>query len=75
MGTSKRLLTEIEEWRSSPPPMITAEPLSDSNVMDWKATMEGPVGSPYEGRIFNLLIEFQLKKIKKGGKVEKIEKF
>lgn len=40
-------LQELAELTESPPEGITVELADESNVYEWKITMEGPEGSPY----------------------------
>ena len=53
----KRLQKDIEDMRRDPPPKCSAQPLSD-NLFRWEATIEGVSGTPYEGGIFKLAINF-----------------
>ena len=53
----KRLNKELAALSSSPPEGITATPMGD-NLYKWKATIEGPAGTPYEGHVFELDVEF-----------------
>lgn len=50
----RRLERELKIMASSPVDGITAEPIDDSDMFKWKATIAGPKDSPYEGGIFTL---------------------
>jgi ubiquitin-protein ligase len=57
MSNLKRLHSELKEILENPPENCSASPKGD-NMMNWVATIIGPSGTPYEGGIFNLDIEF-----------------
>jgi len=57
MAFQKRLQRELSEIKVSPPENCTAGPVGDS-ISEWTAQIFGPIGSPYEGGIFNLSIKF-----------------
>ncbi|CAI7580197.1 unnamed protein product [Penicillium palitans] len=52
MGSIKRISKELAELTESPPEGITVELADESNVYEWKITMEGPEGSPYHNGKF-----------------------
>ena len=54
----KRIRKEYEEMKRCPPMNCSAGPVSDANMYLWQATIIGPEGSPYQGGIFNLKIEY-----------------
>ena len=54
---SKRLRRDLEEMKINPPAYVYAC-LKGDNLYEWKATIEGPPDSPYEGGIFLLDIIF-----------------
>ena len=54
----RRIALEIKEMLESPIPNCSAGPAADNDIMFWKATIFGPVGTPYEGGVFNIDIEF-----------------
>ena len=58
MSTLKRLYSELKEINTNPPTNCSAGPIKDDNMMLWKATIFGPDGSPYQGGIFYLKIDF-----------------
>ena len=57
MSTLKRLNSELKEISNNPPTNCSAGPLND-NMFQWCATIIGPDGSPYQGGIFSLRIDF-----------------
>ena len=56
-AASKRLQKELHRITVNPPPNIYAY-LKGENLFEWKATIEGPPDSPYEGGLFLLDISF-----------------
>jgi ubiquitin-protein ligase len=57
-GTIKRLKSEIKELTTSPPTNCSAGPINENNLFQWQGTIMGPEGSPYEGGVFYLRIDF-----------------
>ena len=57
MSTISRLNKELLELKNNPPANCSAG-LVDDDIFHWMATIIGPEGSPYEGGIFNLRIDF-----------------
>ena len=57
MGTINRIKLELKEITENPP-MNCSAGISDDDLYQWQATIMGPSGSPYEGGIFYLKIDF-----------------
>ena len=58
MSALIRLKKEKENLKISPPCNCSAGPIKDDDLLVWKATIIGPIDSPYSGGIFNLRILF-----------------
>lgn len=58
--TIKRLIKELENINNDPLPFCSAEPISESNLLEWKASIIGPNDTPYENGTFHLSISFSL---------------
>ena len=54
----KRIQREYKELQKDPLPNCTAEPIVESDLYNWQATLQGPQDSPYEGGIFELSYKF-----------------
>lgn len=54
--TAKRRQNELKFFTENPSPHYTASFVDPSNEFVWRATINGPEGTPYEGGIFNLEI-------------------
>ncbi|KAF2006565.1 ubiquitin-conjugating enzyme [Amniculicola lignicola CBS 123094] len=54
---AQRLQKELMDLMLSPNPGLTAFP-SDSNLLHWTATIEGPADTPYASLTFKLTFEF-----------------
>ena len=60
-NATERVLKEFMALGKSPIPNCVAGPLSDDDMMHWRATIVGPDDSPYEGGQFVLDIVFPSK--------------
>ncbi|KAK7740422.1 hypothetical protein SLS62_011139 [Diatrype stigma] len=52
----KRISKELAECTTSPPPGMTVTLPSEANLHQWRATLQGPAGTPYAGGTFELTI-------------------
>ena len=55
MTDIKRLQKELLDMKKDDIPNLSAGPIDD-NLFEWQAMILGPIGTPYEGGIFNLNI-------------------
>jgi len=58
MGTINRIKLELKEITENPPMNCSAGISDDDDLYQWQATIMGPSGSPYEGGVFYLKIDF-----------------
>ena len=56
--SAKRIIKEMKEMETNPADNCTAGPISSSNIYSWRGTIIGPSGTPYEGGLFQLDIQF-----------------
>mmetsp|Transcript_35261 Transcript_35261/g.99407 ORF Transcript_35261/g.99407 Transcript_35261/m.99407 type:complete len:153 (-) Transcript_35261:37-495(-) len=56
-GVNKRLQKEYNKFTKEPPEWAKVSIPNESNMLQWKATMTGPEGTPYENGIFVLDIK------------------
>lgn len=54
----KRLLKELQQLARDSPEGIVAGPKSEDNLFLWDCLVTGPPDSPYEGGVFNAMLEF-----------------
>ena len=55
MSEIQRLSKEFRDMQNNDTPNLSASPVND-NLFEWNAVILGPIGTPYEGGIFNLNI-------------------
>ena len=58
MSSLKRLSKEFETLTDSPIPGVTARPVDPSNLRQWKFSILGPRGCPYEYGVFTGFLHF-----------------
>jgi ubiquitin-conjugating enzyme E2 D/E len=58
MAYVKRLNKEYGEMSKNPPAGCSAAPENMDNILNWKATIQGPDDSPYSNGVFHLKITF-----------------
>ncbi|EEH20074.2 hypothetical protein PABG_02333 [Paracoccidioides brasiliensis Pb03] len=54
MGSQKRIARELNELMESPPAGISVNLANDSDLYNWKVSMQGPEASPYKGGKFTI---------------------
>ncbi len=57
MAAERRINKELQNLGKVPPSNFSAVPIYD-DIFNWKATIMGPINSPYEGGVFYLNIIF-----------------
>ncbi len=58
MTTIKRIRTELNSITKKPIEHITANPISETNLYKWTASITGPPNTPFEDGVFHLNITF-----------------
>jgi len=59
MSALQRLTKELRDMQTDTSGNLSAGPIND-NLFEWQGTIFGPVGTPYEGGVFNLNIHIPL---------------
>merc|ERR1711935_489442 len=54
----RRITREMNEIRNTPTEGIVAAPINEEDLFKWKAVLDGPPDSPYEGGKFHIDIAF-----------------
>lgn len=54
----RRLLQEYRMLTNNPPDGITAGPVSEDDLLNWEALIQGPEGTPFEGGVFPAELKF-----------------
>ncbi|WWD02636.1 hypothetical protein V865_000676 [Kwoniella europaea PYCC6329] len=56
---TRRLMKEYKDLTADPlQDTITAGPISEDNMLEWEALIQGPEGTPYEGGVFAAKLVF-----------------
>ena len=55
---TKRITNELADLKKDPIPNCSAGPINDKDITHWQDTIFGPIGTPYEGGVFELDIQF-----------------
>lgn len=58
---SFRLLKELKDMNKLAPPGVTAGPIDNKNMYEWKGMIVGPSDTPYNGGMFFLEIKFPVR--------------
>lgn len=54
----KRITKEFKELQKDTPPNVSAGPIDERDMFNWRGTIIGPEGTPYQGGVFFLSITF-----------------
>ena len=57
-AVSKRIQRDLKLMMADPPINCSAGVVADDNIYHWHGTIIGPVGTPYEGGVFQIDIRF-----------------
>ena len=58
MSANKRLLNELKSLRSEAESLKMTVYCNEDSLYQWSATITGATGTPYDGLVYNLRIEF-----------------
>ena len=58
MSVYKRLCKELRDLDENPHSEFSASPVDYNNLLEWKANIFGPKGTPYEGGIWFMNVKF-----------------
>ena len=54
----RRIQKELLDLKKDPTTNISAAPVEDDNLFNWRATIIGPEGTPYQNGVFTVKIKF-----------------
>ncbi|KAK4467760.1 hypothetical protein MN116_008690 [Schistosoma mekongi] len=54
----KRLMAEYKQLTINPPEGIVAGPVDERNFLEWEALIAGPEGTPFDGGVFSVRLNF-----------------
>ncbi|KAJ3371613.1 hypothetical protein AMAG_02195 [Allomyces macrogynus ATCC 38327] len=56
----RRIQKELTDLVNNPIPGVSAAPRTDDDLLQWRGSIAGPAGSPYEGGVFKFDIVFTI---------------